>query len=124
MRDLSNSEIQIMREVWSNGEDIAVLDIVDRIDQKYGKKHKPSTMRTFLGRLTEKGYISTYRTGRYSYVHALVTEQQYKEMLASKQVKEWFGGSLTEFVSCFRKNQNISEEEANRLREYINELDH
>ena len=123
MKDLSISETQIMREVWSKKEDIAVPDLTDIIYKKYGKEHKPSTMRTFLGRLMEKDYISTYRVGRYSYVHAEITEQQYKEMLAQRQVQQWFGGSLYEFVSCFGKIQAIPEEERKRLKEWIDGMD-
>ena len=58
MKDLSISETQIMREVWSKKEDIAVPDLTDIIYKKYGKEHKPSTMRTFLGRLMEKEYLT------------------------------------------------------------------
>ncbi len=123
MRDLSVSETQIMREVWSRKEELTVPDLTDVIYKKYGKEHKPSTMRTFLGRLMEKGYISTYRIGRYSYVHAEVTERQYKEMLAQRQVQEWFGGSLYEFVSCFEETNEIPEEERMRLKEWIHEMD-
>ena len=123
MKDMSISETQIMREVWSKKEDIAVPDLTDIIYKKYGKEHKPSTMRTFLGRLMEKDYISTYRVGRYSYVHAEITEQQYKEMLAQRQVQQWFGGSLYEFVSCFGEIQAIPEEERKRLKEWIDGMD-
>jgi predicted transcriptional regulator len=123
MKDLSISETQIMREVWSKKEDIAVPDLTDIIYKKYGKEHKPSTMRTFLGRLMEKDYISTYRVGRYSYVHAEITEQQYKEMLAQRQVQQWFGGSLYEFVSCFGETQEIPEEERKQLKEWIDGMD-
>ena len=112
-----------MWEVWSREEDVSVPDLTEILFQKYGKEHKPSTMRTFLGRLIEKKYISTYRIGRYSYVHAEVTERQYRGMLAQREVKQWYGGSLFEFVSCFREAGEISEEEGKRLKELINELE-
>lgn len=123
LRELSASETEIMREVWSVDEDLQIGELTERILEKYGKEHKPSTMRTFLARLLEKKYITTYRIGRYSFVHAEISEEEYKEMLATKQVNLWHHGSLADFFCAFKNAEKISKEEAQKIRELIDGME-
>ena len=85
---------------------------------------KKTTLGTFIQRLIEKNYITSYRVGRRSFVHVEVTEEDYKEMLSEKQVNKWHHGSISDFVLCFsRSAEGISPEEAERIQAILNGLD-
>lgn len=124
LKDLSASEAQIMKILWERGEDIQTLDLLKEITDRYGKEHKRTTLGTFVDRLINKGYVTTYRSGRYSYIHAAVTEEAYKAMIAKEQVDALYQGGIADFVACFEKGHGISKEDARRLREILDGLGH
>ncbi|MCI8513755.1 MAG: BlaI/MecI/CopY family transcriptional regulator [Lachnospiraceae bacterium] len=121
-KDLSASEAQIMKILWERNEDLQTLDLQKRIVDEYGKEHKRTTLGTFVDRLIQKGYVSTYRIGRYSYIRAEVTEEEYKEMIAEKEVDAWYRGGIADFVACFVKGHGISKEDARKIQEILDDL--
>ncbi|MGN1406993.1 CopY/TcrY family copper transport repressor [Lactobacillus sp.] len=70
---ISSSEWQAMRIVWSLGE-VTSSQVVDQLEQKYG--WSASTTKTLLRRLVEKDYLEVARTGhRFSYKAKLSEEE-------------------------------------------------
>lgn len=123
LKDLSPSEGQIMRILWENEEAVQAFDLIDYIEERYEKKHKRTTLSSFLERLIHKGYVTTYRSGRYTYIQPIVTEDEYLQMIASKQVHSLYGGSITNFVACFERSEGISPEERKKLKEFLDARD-
>ena len=123
MRTISITETQIMKELWDKGEDLSAQDLHRLLLEHYGKDHKPSTLRTFISRLLEKGYITTYRIGRYSFLRPLVSEDEYKQMIAEQQITEWHNGSLFNFIACFGKKNTLSKTEKEQIRKWIDDMD-
>lgn len=123
LKDVSPSEGQIMRILWEKDEDVQAFDLIRYISERYGKEHKRTTLASFLNSLIHKGYVTTYRSGRYTYIRAIVTEDEYKEMIAAKQVQDLYPGGILDFVACFERSEGISQEERARLREFLDELD-
>lgn len=78
---ISSSEWQAMRIVWSLGE-VTSSQVVDQLQQKYG--WSASTTKTLLRRLVEKGYLEVARSGhRFSYKAQLSEEEgMYKNLKA------------------------------------------
>ena len=124
LRDLSASETEIMKILWEVDEDICLAELSERIHEAYGKEHKKTTLGTFIQRLIEKKYITSYKVGRQSFVHVEVTEEDYKEILSEDQINRWHHGSISDFVLCFSKStEGISPEEAERIHAILNGLD-
>lgn len=122
-RDLSNCEKLIMKIVWDASEDISTQEIIDVIRTQYDKDYARTTVVTFLQRLTEKGFVTTYRKGRISYVHPIRDEEQYKDHLLKHIEEFWFKGDVSNLLSALCKRKKPSTEEIARMREIIDELD-
>lgn len=122
-RDLSDCETLIMKIIWDAKEDVAVQELIVRLRERFGKDYARTTVVTFLKKLSDKGYVSTYRIGRASYAHAEKDEEHYKQQLLEDETKFWFDGKPSGLMSALCKTQKISQEEADKIREMLNGLD-
>ena len=75
---LSACEAMIMKVIWDQKGDISVPELIDLIQERYKRDYKRTTVVTFLTRLNGKGFISSHRAGRISYIHAEKSEEEYK----------------------------------------------
>lgn len=119
MRELSAGEALIMREIWDAGKDIAVPELMRIMKEKHGKDHRRTTMETFLLRLSDKRFVSTYRNGRYAYVHALIPREEFDRETAKKTTDFWFKGKLSGFVGSYCESRELSVEEIEEIEEIL-----
>ena len=62
--ELSACESVIMKVIWDAKEDIAVQEIIQELGIRFDKHYARTTVVTFLHKMAEKGYVSTYRKGK------------------------------------------------------------
>lgn len=98
---LSQAEQFVMSIIWNNkGEDLQLYLLSEKASQRFGREWKPQTTATFITRLIKKGYITTYKQGRFTYYQPVVTLEEYR------------GTMLREF-------QEICFLDINEMREYL-----
>ena len=61
---LSHCETLMMKLIWDAERELSIQEIIARFNERYHRDYARSTIVTFLGKLTEKGYVSTRREGR------------------------------------------------------------
>ncbi|MBS7007459.1 BlaI/MecI/CopY family transcriptional regulator [Anaerostipes sp.] len=121
-RKLTYAEEVVMRCVWNYGEDeIPFLTLIEELRENYNKDYKRTTVRTFLFDLEEKGYVKVERRGKFSYVIPLVQKEDYRKAQAEAMLDIWFDGSAGSLISAL--SESLSEEEAKRLNQLLDELD-
>lgn len=121
--ELSVCEAPIMKIIWESEPDISIPELTKQLNLQYGKEYARTTVVTFLTRLAGKGYVTTERRGRISYARAIRSEQEYKQLLASRQTQFWFHGSLVEFVQALSMSTPITKEELQKVRELLDEME-
>lgn len=119
MGELSACETLIMKIVWDAREDIAVQELIRELAIRFNKNYARTTVVTFLSKIAEKGYVSTYRVGKAAYVHAEKSEKEYKENMLKEQTKFWFGGKPSRLVAALCESQEMSEDEMRRIKELL-----
>lgn len=120
---LSTCETNIMRAIWNAEEDISIPDLTEVLKVEYEKDYARTTVVTFLLRLSNKRYVSTYRKGRLSYAHALITEEEYVTMLAKRETDYWYKGMVSNFLAAFCRDRKLDKEDVKRIREMLDGLD-
>ena len=120
--ELSVCEAPIMKIIWESNPDISVPELVKQLNEQYGKEYARTTVVTFLTRMAGKGYITTQRRGRISYVHAIKSEQVYKQQLAQKEIEFWFHGSMAEFAQTLCAAAPLTHEECQKLRRFHDQV--
>ena len=121
--ELSVCEAPIMKIIWESNPDISVPELVKQLNEQYGKEYARTTVVTFLTRMPGKGYITTQRRGRISYVHAIKSEQEYKQQLAQKEIEFWFHGSMAEFAQTLCAAAPLTHEECQKLRRLLDHVE-
>ena len=121
--ELSVCEAPIMKIIWESNPDISVPELVKQLNEQYGKEYARTTVVTFLTRMAGKGYITTQRRGRISYVHAIKSEQEYKQQLAQKEIEFWFHGSMAEFAQTLCAAAPLTHEECQKLRRLLDRVE-
>lgn len=122
-REISGCESLIMKIVWDSKEDISTPELIDELRTRYGKDYARTTVVTFVQRLAEKGFVSTYRKGRTSYVHALRKEKEYTEKFMHDAETFWFAGSTSKLFAALCNTKKLSKKEIEQIRETLDGLD-
>ncbi|MGT2743222.1 CopY/TcrY family copper transport repressor [Streptococcus plurextorum] len=73
MYRISDSEWEVMRVIWTKGQ-VTSSDIITVLEKK--QAWSASTIKTLLGRLVDKGAVSTQRQGRSFLYQAEISEER------------------------------------------------
>lgn len=122
-REISGCESLIMKIVWDSKEDISTPELIDELRNRFGKDYARTTVVTFVQRLAEKGFVTTYRKGRTSYVRALRDEKEYTEKFMHDAEKFWFSGNTSRLFAALCNTKKLSKKEIEQIRETLDELD-
>ena len=123
MKQLLHNEQIIMQYIWEMGDETPLRQLLIDINQRYDKDWKRTTIRTYLTQLQEKGLIELHTKRKDSYINALVSEDGYRENLTEQLVDEWYEGSTLDLVANLYKDEKLTEEDKQKLRRMLDELD-
>ena len=121
MEYLTNTEELMMKCIWNYGKEMPFLRMGEELKDKFHKEYKRTSIRTYLFRLEDKGYIKVEKRGRKAYINALIDETTYKTEKAASMLDEWFDGSAKELFSAL--NQKIPKEDQESLKDMAHALD-
>ena len=122
-RNLSASETTIMKAVWDAGEDISIPDLIEVLRTDYGKDYARTTVVTFLLKLSDKGFVRTYRKGKLSYAHAMKSEAEYRTKLLNEETDYWFEGNVSNLFSALCNSRKLTKEEILEIRSMLDGMD-
>ena len=77
MGDLSACETMIMKVIWDAKEDIALQDLIRELADRYKKNYARTTVVTFVHKIVDKGFATTYRKGKAAYIHPEKIDQTF-----------------------------------------------
>ena len=120
---LSDCESLVMQAIWDSGTDISTPELIETLRVRFRKDYKRSTVATFLLRLSEKGFVETYRKGRIAYVHALKSEEEYRSRLMREETDFWFGGSVSDLLDALGGVEELSKQSLKKIRDLLDDLD-
>lgn len=112
-----------MKAIWDAKDDISTPEIIETVRTKYKRDYARTTVGTFIQRLMEKGYVTSYHKGRISYLHAERAEHDYKDKFLKETTDFWFHGDVSNLISALCGTKKLSKKEINKIREIIDELD-
>lgn len=122
-RNLSASETTIMKAVWDAGEDISIPDLIEVLRTDYGKDYARTTVVTFLLKLSDKGFVRTYRKGKLSYAHAMKSEAEYRTKLLNEETDYWFNGNVSNLFSALCNSRRLTKDEIGEIRSLLDDID-
>ena len=129
MRRLSDAELNVMNVLWDMGltvpiENFAELtlgEIVDALKPVTGWSR--NTVHTYLTRMEHKGLVAINRTGEPHRYGAAVSREDCARKERSNLLNNVYGGAAGDLIAAFLKESKISEEERDRLRQLLDEME-
>lgn len=116
---ISASELKIMQILWREAP-LGASDIAGRLRDDTG--WSPTTVKTLLARLVEKGALGTESEGRRYLYRPLVVETTYRAGAARQFVEQMFGGRTAPLVAHLAEGDGLSAEDLEELEDLISTL--
>lgn len=119
---LTESEELVMKSIWDCRKEPVLSDVVERVNDYYGKDWKPQTVSTFLAKLVRKNYLKLQRNGKIYTYKILISEAAYRQKLYKHHISFWNHNDISEFVTEMFDNGDLTKEDLEGLKAKINEL--
>lgn len=120
IKRLPDSELEIMMIIWEAGEPVSSAYLMERLQGE--KNWATTTVLNFLARLAERGFLEVKKQGRINIYTPLVAEKDYIESESRSFLERLHKSSLKSFVASLYDGRSISSEDAEELKNYIDEL--
>lgn len=117
MKELSNTEFEIMKVVWENEPPITSNIIMEHLGNE--KQWKLATILTLLNRLVKKGFLKTEKLSKERLYYPIVERDKYLAIETSKFMKNYHNNSLKSFVDILFLNDNTNKKEIESLMEFL-----
>lgn len=117
LQEMSEAEKEIMEIIWSNGGSIYIAELLKKAEEN-GRGWKRTTIRTFITRLIEKGFIISTRRGRMSEYRAAVTREEYLSVQAHTFVREYFDGSVKHLLTSLFGQEKLDAQTVDELQQF------
>ena len=112
-----DSELKVMEALWKEG-DLTAGQLVKAMKEQVGWTR--TTTYTVIGKLIDKGAIERY--GSNFSCKAVITKEQVQKHEATELIDKLFNGSAELFMSAFFNGKKISQEEIERMKQFIEGL--
>ena len=113
---IADSELEIMRVLWGEERPLSFAEIRTALEDK--TNWSKSTIQTFLGRLRDKGVISTHN--HYVTLYSPnVTEEEYVKEEGQNFIDKLFDGSAKNLVAALYKNGQLKDGDIDDLKAFF-----
>jgi predicted transcriptional regulator len=119
MEELSHHEERIMQIIWSL-EKALVRDILEALPDP---QPPYTTLASSVKLLEKKGYLTHKSYGTTHMYFPLISQSGYSKRSANRLMKNYFEGSVGNFLSFMVKENKISDQEIAELQKLIDDMD-
>lgn len=114
--NITESEYEIMKVLWSTEESLSLGEIMARIDVDWTR----NTVGTLLTRLSEKGVVRSEKCGKANLYYPVLEEKDYSRTETKSFLTKLYNGSVGNLVASLFENKEISEKDIEELKKIIN----
>lgn len=110
MKQISESELILMKIIWKKGGTALFSDIMAELKQEQNE-WKNNTVLTLLSRLVSKRYLKTSKIGRRNEYIAAVSEQEYQAVQTHGFLDKVYEGNVKNLVTTLLHQDILTEQE-------------
>lgn len=113
---LSETEMEVMEEIWKVEDSVTVAQLMDIFRDKHWKT---STLSTILKRLIEKGFLTKSMRGRVNFYYNTLTLDEYKKHEAKTLLNRLYNGSIKNFIAAVVDDDGLSKDDIDELKSWF-----
>lgn len=114
---ISEAEFEVMKIVWKYAP-ISTNEVIDKLTPT--SSWSPKTIQTLLKRLAAKGAVTYEKQSRVFVYSPLVQEDEYISHESSSFLKRYYGGNISNMLSAYLENDQLSDTQIEELRALLN----
>lgn len=118
MEELTKAEERIMQVFWKLKKAF-VKDVIEELPDD--PKPPYNTISSVVRVLEKKGYLGHTAYGKTHQYHPVVSKAAYRKMYMKKLLSGYFDNSPASLLSFMVKEENLSEEEIQKLKDIIDQ---
>lgn len=117
-KNITDAEMNIMKILWDCKSPLTSKEIMDKVTQT---EWKLTTLVTLLGKLIDKGFVSSEKVGRkHAYIYTpLVSEEDYKSMQTQIFVSNIHKGSYKSLINTLINDDKLTSNDLEELQQFI-----
>lgn len=117
MKKLSDSELIIMSEIWKVNRPLYFHEILELVQEEDWAE---TTVRNFLQRIVDKGYLEVEKEGRKN-IYIPKHREDYINKKTNGLLGKLYDNSLKNFISQLYDADSIDDQDLLDLRDYLDE---
>ena len=117
MKKIPDAELELMMIIWDAETPVTRVEIEEKLSED--RDVLPNTILTLLTRLEKRGFLKKVRDGKINYYSALVDKEPYLKEASQGILNRMFKGSLKNFAAALYDGEELSEEDAAELMEFL-----
>ena len=117
MKKIPDAELELMMIIWDAEKPVTRVEIEEKLSED--RDVLPNTILTLLTRLEKRGFLKKVRDGKINYYSALVDKEPYLKEASQGILNRMFKGSLKNFAATLYDGEELSEEDAAELMEFL-----
>lgn len=117
MKKIPDAELELMMIIWDAEKPVTRVEIEEKLSED--RDVLPNTILTLLTRLEKRGFLKKVRDGKINYYSALVDKEPYLKEASQGILNRMFKGSLKNFAAALYDGEELSEEDAAELMEFL-----
>lgn len=119
IKRLPDSELEIMMIIWEAEDTVTSDYIMQRINKNWVK----TTLLNLLTRLCDRGFLECEKVGKHNTYTAIVAKQDYLKLESKNFFEKLHRNSLKSLVATLYSDRNISKEDLEELKRFIEEAE-
>ena len=116
---ISEAELDIMAVLWSESP-LGASDIAERVPSR--RAWSPTTIKTMLSRLVDKGALASEAQGRRFLYRPLIERDRLAGAQAGRLVDRLFGGRISPLVAHLAERRDLEPDDLAALEQLIRDL--
>lgn len=121
VNQISDSELEIMKIIWSNTKDVTLFPYIMEELASKGKPYPKNKLIVLLSRLITKGFLKAEKIGRRNEYTAVITESEYRTIQTKSFLNKIYEGNAAGLVSNLISSDLLTDEEYNELKKILEE---
>lgn len=119
MKKLPDAELAVMQALWQAGGEATSGEIQAMLRKRYD--WKPTSVLTFLSRLTEKGFVDCRKEGKVNHYTACISEQAYRQRASVDFMQRLFDGSVKNLMVSLAEAGSMTAKDLEELQAFLDE---
>lgn len=116
-KKLPDAEYEVMQAIWAGKPPLNTAYLMEKVGRSHG--WKAPTLISFLVRLEERGYISSYKQGKERCYLPVADQQTYLRCVTEQFIRRYHDGSFVRMMDALYRDKKLSESDIDELLQWL-----